>query len=174
MTAMENAFAALISIAVILTGTLAIAEASLSSWGQTTQSWQGMEKRVTQIMRTDIEETGTVVNGMHLEIGLRNGGGISLKDFATWDVIVEYTDINSDYYVLWVPYTTAENPDSNQWTARDIEFNGSAETFEPGILNSGEEMTVKIRLPQTPKLGVPGRTTIATPNGVSTSVIWVR
>ena len=169
---MENAIITLICIALILTGTLTVAQASFFSVDLMYESWKELEERTGEIMRTNITSVSTVESGPYTEMHITNSGGVSLSDFASWDVIVEYMPTDGDYTIIWLPYDEGTHPANNTWVVEEILYNSSPEVFEPGILNPGEELVILMKLVGPPEAGIVNRTVVAAPNGVAIPILW--
>jgi hypothetical protein len=174
---MESVLAAIVSVALILLAALTASQGTLSSTSLLSESWKAMEERSGEISRTEIEASGVSVldNGATVEATIANRGSVRLNDFEEWDLALQYYDDNGDYRISWLPYTSSA-PGNNQWTVGGIYLAGTTtpEVYEPGILNPGEEMVVQVK----PDPAVGKKTTnqlvVGTPNGVTTSVIFVR
>ena len=146
---MENAVIALISIAIILGGTLTLMLSVMPSIDMFSTSWKEMTQRAGDMTQTQISTDNCTVlgEGNQVEVTVRNEGGVSLADFDSWDVIVKYYTDNTTYRVAWLPYDSSDPPADNKWTGEErIYFNGSSETVEPHILNPGEDMRLLMQL----------------------------
>jgi len=88
-------------------------------------------------------------------------------------VIVQYYR-GGNYYVLRAPYTSDYPPGANQWSIEWIRVTetGTDEVYEPGILNPGEQMRIRVSVSPSVGSGTTNQITVATPNGVATSVIF--
>lgn len=174
---MENAVIALISIAIILGGTLTLMLSVVPSIDMFSTSWKEMTQRAGDMTRTQISTDNCTVSGEgnQVEVTVRNEGGVSLADFDSWDVIVKYYTDNTTYRVAWLPYDSSDPPADNKWTGEDrIYFDGSAETVEPHILNPGEDMRILMQLSPVVAEHTTNWVTISTPNGVAGQVIFQR
>ncbi len=70
---------------------------------------------------------------------VRNDGQTNLSEFTKWDVIVQY-QTGEFRYLNYSPVYPANN---GQWAVKGIyATDGSPETFDPGILDPGEQMVV--------------------------------
>lgn len=166
----------LISMALILIGTLGMTQGMLSSVDTASSSWQQAEERMGNIRRTEINQVSISIQngGTLLEVTLGNQGEVALRDFKRWDVVVQYYATDNNYYIKRVPYTN-DTPGDDQWTVTGIFMDAQASTselFEPGILNPDEEAVVQIKLSPGIKVGLTNLVSIATPNGVVTPVIF--
>jgi archaellum component FlaG (FlaF/FlaG flagellin family) len=177
---MEQALVALIIIAIMISGALTLVMSAISPMDDIATSWKQMSTKANEMQRTDIAIIDTVVpeeqSGSLIELTVRNEGKISLCDFESWDMIVQYYSDNTTRSVAWLPHTTSL--EDNTWTVpsypNGITYNGSPETFEPNILNPGEDMKVQIQLDPPIGLNTTNRATISAPNGVSARAIFQR
>ena len=172
---MENIVIAIISIALIMGGTLTLLLSSLPSIDTLSSSWKQMTHRTEDIRRTEIATDNWTVSdgGAKVEITIRNNGEVSLSDFASWDVIAKY-DSDNDTYAKWLPYTPSNPPENNKWTVNGIYFSGNPETIEPNILNPGEDMRILMQLDPEVADNTTNCATISTPNGITTQLIFQR
>ena len=174
---MENAIIALISIAIILSGTLTLVLSCFPTIDMLSTSWKQMTQQAGEMRRTEIAEIDAAVllGGTQVEITIRNDGEVTLSDFDSWDVIVQYGSDNVSYSVEWLSYTATNPPQAdNQWTVSELRFNGNPETIEPNMLNPGEEMEILMQLNTEVGEGTTNWATISTPNGVATQVLFQR
>ena len=173
---MENAIIAVISIAIILGGTLSLMLASIPSIDTLSTSWKEMTQQVGDMRRTEIATDNYTVSdaGARVDLTIRNDGEVSLGDFDSWDVIIKHYSDNGSYSVAWLPYTSSNPPGNNEWTVDGIYFNGSAETIEPNILNPGEDAKILMQLNPSVGENTTNCVTISTPNGVDSRVIFQR
>jgi hypothetical protein len=172
---MENAVVALISIAIILGGTMTLMLSAIPIVDTLSTSWKQMTQQAEEIRRMDIAADSYSVSGdgVQVEITVRNDGKVSLCDFGSWDVIVKYYN-NDHSYLKWLPYTSSNPPEDNKWTMNGIYFNGSAETIEPNILNPGEDMKILMQLNPVVSENTTNWVTISTPSGISAQLIFQR
>jgi hypothetical protein len=97
-----------------------------------------------------------------------------LADYNKWDVIVQYTDINSIKQVKWIPYTSG-SLSNNQWTVKGIYLDASTltpEVYDIGIFNPGEEMILETQLDTPVHNGSVNLMSVNTPNGVAVTSIF--
>ena len=173
---MENAVIAIVTIVIILTGTLTLFLSAFPSIDTLSDSWKQMTQQAVELRRTEITSDDYTVSGdgEQVEIMVNNNGEVPLSNFTSWDVIVQYYTDNSSCSVKWLSYTSSALPEDNEWTVNGIYFNGSAETIEPNILNPGEEMKVLMQLNPSVGDNTTNRATISTPNGIATQIIFQR
>ena len=173
---MESAIVSLISMTIILVGTLTMAQSTLSSVDTISASWLQAEERVGEIRRTALSLVVVSVQpgGILVDITLGNQGEVALNDFPRWDVVIQYTGSDSNYYIKRLPYTGGALGD-NQWTKTGIFLDAQAsdpEIFEPGILNPDEEVVLQIKLNPAVKVGSTNLVSVVTPNGIVAQIIF--
>ena len=174
---MENALIAMISIAIILGGTLTLVLSSFPSIDTLSTSWKEMTRQAGEVRRTEIATDNCTVSdgGSRVEVTVTNEGEVSLGNFDSWDVIVRYYTDNTSYRVAWLPYDSSDPPADNKWTGEDrIYFNGSCETIEPNILNPGENMRILMQLNPGVAANTTNCVTVSTPNGIASQVLFQR
>lgn len=175
---METAIVAVVCIALVMFGALTMLQASLSSADLVNEAWRERDQTIMEISMTDILALRTNVTeaGSIVEIILKNEGEARLKDFERWDVIVQFRAATGDLFIKHLSYVE-DAPGNNQWMVRGIYLDtaaGSPEIFERRIFNPDEEMVIRMRLSPAVGGNTTSLATIATPNGVSTSVIFTR
>ena len=176
MTAMSTVITTLVMIAMLLTSGLAMAQSSLTSMDYIAQCWKETESAAQETSRTDILALGAQTAGGFVEVPIDNSGSIHIAQFPNWDVLVHYYDGNGDYYIVETEYAEGTTPGDNQWSVAGIYTDdtlGQNEVFEPGILNPGEVMLLRVNLVPTPYGGTVCWVTVSTPSGVTTSVQFV-
>jgi archaellum component FlaF (FlaF/FlaG flagellin family) len=176
---MESALVSLIIITVALFAALTLSSSYFSMQDAFMVARQEMEERSQERARTALTLVGaeTQNGGAIIQITLKNDGATRLADFDQWDVVVQYYTAAGVYVTNWFPYVEAATPGDNQWTVAGIYTSVAEaipEAYEPGILNPGEEIVIRIKV--LPEIG-PDTTnlaTVAVSNGVSQSAIFVR
>jgi len=174
---MSNAIVTLISVAIVLAGVTLMAQGSFKSMDTLSDAWKQMEVRAGEVARTALQvvDTEHQANSPLVDITLRNSGQTPLRDFAAWDVIVEYYQKNGSYHQRWLPYTQLGDPPNNRWTVTGIYLDaaaGTPEKFQPNILDPGEEMVIRMRLFPKPSNEEEHQALIGTLNGVTVSTIF--
>ena len=161
---MDTALSGLIIIMILLLAVITLSYSFLSTQEAVVDSWQEMEERMEERVRTDLLPIGAVPSsgGAYVYVTLRNEGSTKLTDFDQWDVIVQYDstgDGNCDV-VDWFSYY-------GEWS-EDI-----GDIFEPGIFNPGELMTITIGVsPEVTLTTTNNRVIIATPNGITARTVF--
>jgi hypothetical protein len=174
---MDGVIAALILIALVLTGSLLLVQRFFVSQEAMMLDWLATEDRLAQRMRTALTPltAETVSSGAVVELVLANTGQTRLADFEQWDVIVEYESVQG-YVVTWLPYVVGE-PGLDEWTVVGIYLDAAtatAEIYDPDIVNAGEELLIRVRLSPPVKVGSNNLARVVVPNGVGASMAFSR
>ncbi len=173
---METVVVAALVIAVVLFGMLTLAQGYLSAQSEILESWRAMNERALERTRTGLRPVGGAMGatGDVVELTVRNDGSVRLADFARWDVVLEYMGPTARM-ARWYPYVDAPDPGLDQWTVAGIYLDAAAgqpEVYNPGILDPGEEMVIRVKVSPPVKVGSSNMAIIGTPSGVSTSVFF--
>jgi hypothetical protein len=171
---METIIVSIICIALIVFGGMTMSKGFMTSVDASTTGLSEIGHRDDTLMRTELKPISTNISTGYtpdpLDIILENTGQTKLADFEKWDVIVQYYDNTDTYQVKWLPY--AEDAGANEWEVAWIRLNGQPETFEPNVLNSGEQILITAWLDPPVKAGSTNMVVISTPSGVTTSTYF--
>jgi hypothetical protein len=177
---METVLTAFIIIFIILFAVLTLSYVFLSTQDTIHASWQEMETRLGEQARTNLQPvSGRFISAeLVMELVYRNVGSTRLAAFDEWDVIVQYYDdaVPGNYHVDWLPYNTS-TPANNEWTVEGIYLDTAeaiAEVYEPDVLNPGEEIRLRVVLNPVVGPGNTVQTVLATPNGISSALMFTR
>ncbi len=179
---MDTALAALLLITVLFYGVLTFSETYFTAQDRLLVATQEREARTDTRARTALTLVGieTQSAGAIIEITLRNVGTTKLADFDQWDVLIQYYTAADVYVTAWFPYVESalpgEMPGNNQWTVKGIYGNATdaiPEVYEPGILNPTEELVIQVKVAPEVGANTTNLATIAAPNGVSLSAVFV-
>jgi hypothetical protein len=176
---METVVAAFLIMIVIFAAVLTLSQASLTAQDTVQSSWRDMESRISEQSHTDLAVIGVETDeeaGEGMTVTLRNEGDTRLADFDQWDVFLEYYGPSGTYKIRRLDFSEEIDP-VNAWAVAGIYADASAgisESFEPGMLNPGEEMVVRIGLSPSIGLETTNRIAISATNGVGTSTIFLR
>ncbi|MCA9901945.1 MAG: hypothetical protein KC433_27390 [Anaerolineales bacterium] len=174
---MESIVTVIIVVALILTAGLNIFQTSLDTQEQLMNSWQEMEERTDDRVRTDLTPISATVqnNGGLVQLTLKNNGRTSLTNFDEWDIFMQYYSSGDVYHTDWYPYTSGA-PGGNQWTATIYTdaAGGIPELYEPGILNPDEELLLQLNIAPGIALTTTNRLTLSANNGITASTIITR
>jgi len=171
---MTNVIIAAFVIAVILGASMLLANAALSSVGNLAIGWDRMMDRKEDITRTKLTLLSVDPNASStiIEVSIRNSGQTSLGNFDKWDVMIRYyaTSNDTDLNLEWMSYVATSTPATLQWTVEGIYSDAATrvkETYEPNLLNPGEEMILRANVTPAIPGGTNNAISIGTPNGVS-------
>lgn len=169
---METAVAALIIISVILFGVLTLGQGYLATQEGMMQSWRAMEEQAGERARTGLVLTAASCTGVGdaVEITVRNAGSVKMADYGAWDVLLQYGAATGPV-VRWYPFAAAA-PGLNEWAVQGIYQDGAPEAYDPGILNPGEEMVIRVRVSPPVAAEGTGLVTVATANGVGATLAF--
>jgi hypothetical protein len=162
---METILVSLVSLALIIVSFVSLEINTLQSTNKIANSLKQMEAQSGEVIRTNIIALPpSIYSGGAIDLTVKNDGQTNLSDFAKWDVIAQYQTGEFSY----LTYTPTYPPGNNgQWTVKGIyTTGGTPETFDPGILDPGEQMVVSIALDRNLSSGQSCEITVSTPNGV--------
>jgi archaellum component FlaF (FlaF/FlaG flagellin family) len=165
---MENAITGLIIISVIVLAILGLTEGALSAQAALAEAGRTMQDRLAEQSRTNIAvlNVESSLGGDAVYITLKNTGTTKLADYEHWDVILEYADTLLAQHVEWHAY--------GQWFKQIyVSAPGTLEKIEPNILNPGEEMVITVPVLFTIGGGTSNVATVATPNGIASTAVFV-
>jgi archaellum component FlaF (FlaF/FlaG flagellin family) len=163
---METSIPALLIAAIMMITSVVMARSGFSSVDRLGQSWQAMEQRLEERVRTQLTAVSAHVDESHTNITLqlRNDGQTPVADFARMDVVVQYFSESGMRYANWVPYTSGALQ-SNTWTVASI----LNDHVNPGVLDPEEILQIQIRVNPPMGTGTNGWIIVSTENGVTVS-----
>ena len=166
---MEHTIPALVLAAILIVGGVIMAGVTSSSVDTVSESWREIEALAEERLGTDLTVVSTQVTGggQDLTVVLRNEGRTPVRDPALMDMIVNYTGSDANRYVVWIPYTDGALQD-NTWTVTGI----TGDYRNPGVLDTGEEMTIQIRVNPTIQDGPNRWLVISTESGITYNVYF--
>jgi hypothetical protein len=163
----ETSIPAMLIAAMLLVSTVVMGRSSYSTFGELGDSWKAMEARAGQQARTQLTVTNVTHNSPYVDVELRNDGSTRLAEFDRMDVVVEYTDSAPTFILAYIGYSDGALS-QNTWSVQSI----SNDAFEPGILNPGETLNMRIWLDPAAGSGTTNRLLIATELGVTISTTF--
>lgn len=170
---METAITGLIIIGLLILVVVGLTTTALTTQAQLAESSRVMQERAGERVRTNITPTSATVSasGDVVYMIVKNIGTTKLTDFDQWDVILQYTGGGTSQ-VAWYPYGNG----ANHWTAQIYQVAASltAESFEPGVLNPGEELVIAVQVLPIVDTSTVNLATTATPNGITASMVFTR
>lgn len=169
---MSNAIVTVIMAALLLAGVSILAQGSFTALSELSEAWKGLETRSGQSARTEILPLSTSYASPTVDVTLRNAGQEPLRDFDSWDVLVQYQDGTGVQRAAWLPFTSASPVSDNEWGVWGIYADAGKETAEahqPNILDPGEELIIRVQLSPAADGTATNTIIIGTPNGVTLS-----
>jgi len=151
-----------------------MAQGGFTSLAQITNAWNRYETQATQRTGTELQVLQTQNTGSQVDVTIRNSGQVSLREFKRWDVVAQYYDPGGTYRLTWLSYTVTNPPESNRWTVVGIYRTAPTlvEQFQPGIVDPGEEMIIRMVLSPSPKSGDTHKVVVGTLNGITASTFF--
>jgi archaellum component FlaF (FlaF/FlaG flagellin family) len=167
---MEHAIPALVIAAIIVVGGVILADVTRGSLETVDESWRDIEAISEERLGTELTVVSTQVTdgGATVAAVIRNEGRTSITEPARMDLIINYNGIDDERHVVWLPYTETTPPGNNEWTVDSI----SGDYRNPGMLDTGEEMTIEIRLNPATQDGPDRWLVLATETGVAYNIYF--
>jgi hypothetical protein len=170
---MSNALIALIAVGLMLVATLTLSNASINWMDSGVQSWKEMVEAAEEVRSAGIEVISANTTASYVEALIHNTGKVHIGKFSRWDVLVQYYDGNSTYYIDWFSYAEGVDPPDNRWSVATIYADNTLtqqEIFEPGIINPGEVALFRLKPVPQPGAGTTNLVAVSSPSGASASV----
>ena len=160
----------------ILTVVFTVGRDMMNSFLTLSTSWVELRERSESRAETRIvgPDDLSLTSTTDVDITLTNEGDAALSSFEDWDVIFEIQE-TTGFDVVYLTYTTNASPGVNEWTVSGIYLDASLltpEIVDPDVLNPGEDMIIKANPSPAVTSGTYDRAVFATPNGVTTKVIF--
>ena len=167
---MEHLIPALVVAAVIVFGGVILADATRGSLETVDESWRDIEAISEERLGTDLTVVSTQVTdgGATVTAVIANEGRTSIVEPSHMDLIINYDGTDAERHVVWLPYTDTSPPGDNEWTVDSI----SGDYRNPGILDTGEEMTIRIHLNPATEDGPDRWLVLSTETGVAYSIYF--
>lgn len=161
---MENGLPAILIAAILMLSTVLMARGGFLGADAIGQSLRQSEERYGQQNRTGLTVTDTAVDpsGANITITMRNDGQTPVGTFASMDIVVQYFAEGGGRYDKWLPYTSGALG-SDTWTTGTF----TNDVFEPGILNPGESVQIRMRVNPVVGTGTTNLAIIGTDKGVT-------
>ena len=177
---MENIIVSIVIIFLLLFGAMTMSSAYISAEQTMMTAQQQRDTRVNDIARTAVSpvEMRILNSGSVIEVRLHNSGSLKLADFDHWDVFAEYYDDSAvpAYQSNKLPFDTTSTA-INAWSIGGIYLDWKqniSEDFDPGILNPGEDIVLRLNISPSVGVGQSAQVTIVTENGVSQPIMGKR
>lgn len=174
---METVLAAVIIVFLILFAGMTISEVFLTTQDDISAAWQEMQARLDDQVHTRLAlvDVYAVEAGAVFVLVLGNDGAEKLADFDAWDVFVQYYDDAGDYYITRLAYADGALP-ANAWTVSGIFSRAedeTAEVFEPGLFNPGEEIVLDMAITPAAAPGSSVQMVLAAANGSGAATVFI-
>jgi hypothetical protein len=156
---------------------------SLTLGGDLLATFDSLTRSAASVRSRSEENASTMISGplglsisatSTFQITLKNEGSVSLGQFADWDAIIEVQKAPG-LGIAYLTYTEDANPDTDQWTVKEIYLNAASSTAEivgPGILDPAEEVVILANPSPSIVANTYDRATFVTPNGITTKVLF--
>ena len=164
---METSIPAAIIAAILMVSAMVLARSGYHSVDEMGLVLKEMEARAAEQARTQLTVTNVTSSSPYVDADLRNVGSTSLSDYDRMDVIVQYVAGSGAPTLVWIPYTSGPLA-GNTWIVQSI----TNDAFEPGILNPGETLRMRIWLDPAAGNGTTNRLLVATDLGVTVSTTF--
>jgi len=138
---MENSIPALVIAGVLIIAAAVLGNVTNRSVSSVGDAWRDMETVSEARLGTELAVVSANLDPTNTQVTvvLRNDGRTSISDFQHMDVIANY-DGDSGRYSVWLPYTDLPVQPANTWKVNGI----TNDNKNPGILDTGEEMTIVV------------------------------
>jgi len=164
---METSIPAVIVAAILMVSAMVLARTGYRSVDEMGQVWKEMEARSGEQVRTQLAIASVTSSSPYVDVDLQNDGSTALTDYDRMDVIVQYVTGSGAPTLVWIPYTSGPLA-NNTWIVQGI----TNDAFEPGILNPGETLRMRIWLDPPAGGGSTNRLLVATDLGVTVSTTF--
>ncbi len=164
---METTIPAAIVVALLMIAATVVARAGYQTVDSLGQAWKAMESRSVEQAHTELSITSATHSAGIVDVAILNSGDTRLAAFDSMDVVVEYTDSTPTFMVAYIDYTDGALT-QNTWVVQSI----ANDAFEPGIVNPGETLNMRISLNPAPGGGTTNRLLIATEQGVTVTTTF--
>jgi len=165
---MESSIPAVIVSAILMVSAMVLARSGYRSVDQMGQIWKEMEARSSEQVHTRLTITSVISSVPYVDVDIRDDDSTALANYDRMDLLVQYTTGGGAPVVAWIPYASGPLA-KNTWTVQGI----VNDAFEPGILNPGETLRIRIWLDPPAGVGTTNRLVIATDLGVTISASFI-
>ena len=164
---METSIPAAVIAAILMVSAMVLARSGYRSVDEMGQLWKELEARAAEQVHTGLTITNVTSSSPYVDADLRNDGSTTLAEYDRMDVIVQYVTGSGAPTLVWIPYTSGPLA-NNTWIVQGI----TNDAFEPGILNPGETLRMRIWLDPPAGGGSTNRLLVATDLGVTVSTTF--
>lgn len=167
---MEHTIPALLVAAIMIVAGVLLADVTTSSVDNINQSWRDIEAIAEERLGTDLSVLSTQVGplGEEVTVVVANEGRTAIDNFEDMDVIVSYDGLDLERHSVWLPYNDDAVQPANTWQVTLI----VNDLRNPGVLDNGEEMTIRIILDPATDVGPDRWLVLSTDLGVAYTVYF--
>lgn len=167
---MEQTIPALLVAAIMIVAGVLLADVTTSSVDNINQSWREIEALSEERLGTDLSVLSTQVGplGEEVTVVVANEGRTSIDNFEDMDIIVTYDGLDLQRHSVWMPYNDDVVQPVNTWQVTAI----VGDFRNPGVLDNGEEMTIRIILDPATDIGPDRWLVLATELGIAYTVYF--
>jgi hypothetical protein len=167
---MEHSIPALLIASIIIVAGVLIAGVTNSSVNNVNDGWREMEVISEERLGTDLAvvSTGVDPTGVEVTAQVLNDGRTQLSDFEHMDLIMSYDGSDAQRHQVWLPFDESPAQPDNTWAIAGIQN----DYHNPGILDTGEEMTIRIRVNPATVAGPDRWLVLSTGTGVAYTVYF--
>lgn len=167
---MEHTIPALLVAAIMILSGVLLADVTTSSVDNINQSWREIEAITEERLGTDLSVQSATVSGGGDEVTLEilNEGRTEIDDFDQMDIIITYDGQDAQRYATWLPFNEDPSQPDNTWQVTNI----TNDFRNIGVLDSGEQMTVRVLLNPATDVGPDRWVVFSTDTGISYTVYF--
>lgn len=164
---MENTIPAIVIAGVLIISAAVLGNVTNRSVSNVGDAWRDMEAVSELRLGTELQPVSASLDGSNqvVTLTLENTGRSSIYNFNRMDVIANY-DGFAGRFSTWLAYTELASQPDNSWRVTAI----LNDNKNPGILDSGEQLTIDVRV--APAVTGPANRwlSVATETGVTYTV----
>ncbi len=154
--------------AMIFEFTIAEAPSSITQIDVQVEVAQGAAVDAMYVYLWDYNTSTYAVCCSDVDVVVQNDGATEVVDFSRMDVVLQYQS-GSSALISYVDFTTGAAPQpSGTWRAVSI----SNDVIDPGVLNTGESMTIRVKLFPAVGVSTSNWLQVTTELGVSASLFF--
>lgn len=167
---MEQTIPALIIAAIMIAAGVLLADITTDSVTDVNDSWRDIEAVAELRLGTDLSIQSTTVGagGTEITVDVLNEGRTAIDEFEDVDLIITYDGTDLQRYSVWLPFNEDLVQPDNTWQVTTI----VNDFRNPGVLDMGEQMTIRIQLNPATDVGPDRWFVLATSTGISYTVYF--
>ena len=165
---MEQTIPALIIAAVMIAAGILLADITTDSVTDVNDSWRQIEAVAVDRLGTDLSISNVAAGGAQVTFDVLNDGRTAIDEFDDMDLIITYDGTDLNRYSVWLPFNEDVVQPDNTWQVTTI----LNDYRNPGVLDTGEQMTIRIQLNPPADVGPNRWLVLATSTGLSYTVYF--